>query len=151
MFKQATKKQLIISVTLLVVLIGVNVSLRLFSSAHNYDIVVLGEVDAIRQGVERFKALNQQYPISLSEVPLNSPVIGTEKLCDDDFHDLGFPCNRVLMSRIPNFFASDKYYYKSAGNQFLLHFVLENNHKKLNLVKGANCLTNEGFKPQPCF
>jgi len=150
-----TKIEVLIVGIIALIIIGIDVFVISYFNNKSRDIQILSEISQIRSGLETFLMANNFYPISESPVELNDDYAGTEKLCFEGFKKLSDPCQKVILSTVPNFFVNQGniYKYKSTENNknYQIEFTLQTNFKELGLKKGTNCANNLQIITQPCF
>ena len=125
-----------------------------FLNQRAHDQTVIAEVDMIRSALEYFNAVNTFYPKAEKTVELNSRDALTQRLCLQGFASYIQPCEKVIMSFIPNYYAltGEKYTYLSGakGDNYAIQLNLLGNYRALGLLKGPVCATREGFAQGLC-
>lgn len=126
------------------------------------DVTRLAHVRELQIGLELFFNDHATYPVVAEPLALGQTV--TACLAESGF---GAPCSsgdtqtayvefvpapptQGLKGKVTCSGVDDAYCYQSGGESFAIQFELEANNALLDLVKGANCATEDGFKAGVC-
>lgn len=149
-----TKIDIIISVSLIIIVIGIDFGVISYLNKKEQDIQILSEISQIRSGLETFILINNYYPEAPEPISLNDVYQGTEKLCQEGFKRASDTCLKTIMPKVPNVYKDIgiNYSYKTIdANNYQIEFYLLTNFKNLGLLKGPNCATNNQIMSQTCF
>jgi len=151
--KGFSRNEIIISVVIILLFIGLNIFLSGFFKNSVYDLTSISEITRLKSGMDLYYSYNSIYPVSEEIIKLNHDYSATQKLCADGFYKLTDICDKELVERMPHSkLTGGQYSYQTdaEGVGYQIEFLLTQNHKTLNLVKGANCLQDGMLIPQPC-
>lgn len=129
--------------------------------AHTRDITRLAQVREIQMGLEMYYQNHSAYPIATDYMALGQAL--TSCLTSDGFTA---PCSASGPTPYIEYVSSpptggldgttgcdgvdDAYCYVANEDAYRIQFELERANPALDLVKGANCATEDGLKPGAC-
>jgi Tfp pilus assembly protein PilE len=150
-----TKIELLISISLALIIIIVDIVVISYLNDKARDIQVLAEVSQVRSSLEVFLLNNNHYPPKQEAVLLNDSNASTEKLCLSGFMRITEKCQKNILNPIPNIYLAEGNYYTyqsiDEDKNYKLEFNLTTNFKKQGILKGINCATNSQIVSQACF
>ena len=133
----------------------------LSARSHTRDVLRLANVREIQMSLELYFQNHSEYPITTAPIALGQVLTtclsaeGFSAQCASSgptpyLEVVAVPPTAGLKGKVACDNLTDVYCYSGSTDQFRIEFELESANALLEVAKGANCLTETGFKAGVC-